>query len=884
MDLKNFTTLAQEALQEASTLAIKYDASEMTPFHLVESLIKQHNSPVKSVIKTLFEQNHTDYITFVHALTEYNTNQPKIQGSSDFAISRNLQVILVKSDNIKEELHAPLVSCEHLLIALIRYDHQIASFLKEYGITDKNIINVIKDTSQQSSSNETSDRSELLQALWEYAIDITAQAEHGKMDPIIGRDEEIRRTMQILSRRTKNNPVLVGDPGVGKTALVEWLAQRIIKGEVPDTLQDKKIFELRISDLMSGTEYRGAFEKKISKILELIDQLNGEVILFIDELHTIVGAGKTEGSSDLWNILKPALARGRLRVIGATTLNEYRKYIEKDAALERRFQPVIVDEPQRDDAVSILRGIKENYERYHGVKIADSAIVSAVDLSIKYINDRFLPDKAIDLMDEATAAVKMNLISLPPEITDLERKIRNLEVEKEAISIEFKDKKDEKKQHRLTHIESELASLKEQHQALKYEWDQERSLLIKEKELKDQIVQIEHQAQLAEKQTDYNKVAELRYGQLPTLQSQLQELESRIQQERANGQLHVNDIVTPEDIAQVISRWTGIPASKLVEKDIDKLNHIEEWLNNKVIGQSSAVSSVSSAIRRSRAWLQDPHRPIGSFIFAGPTGVGKTELAKSLADYLFNDPHAMIRIDMSEYMEKHAVSRLIGSPPGYIWHDEGGQLTEAVRRKPYSVILFDEIEKAHPDVFHVFLQILDDGRLTDSKGRTVNFKNTIIIMTTNLGSQTIMDKLANYDTIQPEEYQQRKEELNEILMTEYKSHFRPEFLNRIDDIIIFDPISQVSLRAIVDVQLKTIITLLKKEKDIDLNITDQAKDELGTLWYDPVFGARPLKRVIQKYILDLLAWAIINGEITDWEHITIDYNHKRFQISSQKKT
>lgn len=876
--MNNFTTLAQEVIQQASTLAIKYDAPEMIPFHLLEALLKQTDSPVKSLVKTIIADNNKDYVTLINAVADYNASQPKIQWSSEFNVSRNLQVILVKADNIKDELKESLVSCEHLLIALIRYDNSISSFLKDYGLTEKKLIQIISNKSQQRVGEELWDRSELLQELGEFAIDITAQAESGKMDPIIGRDEEIRRMMQILSRRTKNNPVLVGDPGVGKTALVEWLAQRIIKGEVPDTLQDKKIFELRIGDLMSGTEYRGAFEKKISKILDIIDNLNGEAILFIDELHTIVWAGKTEWSADMGNLLKPALARGRLRVIGATTLNEYRKYIEKDAALERRFQPVMVDEPARDDAISILRGIKGNYERYHSVKISDAAVVAAVDLSIKYINDRFLPDKAIDLMDEATAAVKMNLISLPPEITDLERKIRNFEVEKEALGMELKDKKDEKKQNRLTHIESELASLKEKHHALKSERDQERQLLLKEKELKDQIVQTQHDAELAEKQTDYNKVAELRYGQLPALQAQLEEIEHTIEQERASGQLAVNDVVTPENIAQVISRWTGIPASKLVEKDIDKLNHIEEWLNNKVIGQSSAVSSVSSAIRRSRAWLQDPHRPIGSFIFAGPTGVGKTELAKSLAEYLFNDPHAMIRIDMSEYMEKHAVSRLIGSPPGYIGHDEGGQLTEAVRRKPYSVILFDEIEKAHPDVFNVFLQILDDGRLTDSKGRTVSFKNTIIIMTTNLGSQTIMEKLTNYETMQSSEYQKKKEELNENLLAEYRSYFRPEFLNRIDDIIVFDPISQASLRSIVDVQLTEIISLLKKEKDIVLTLTDKAKNELEILGYDPVFWARPLKRVIQNRILDLLANAIITGEIVEWSKVNIDYDDKKFAI------
>lgn len=876
MNIDNFTTLAQEAIQQASTLAIKYDAPELTPFHLLEALLKQTDSPVKPLTKKILTQRNKEYTSLVNAVSDYNTNQPKVQWSSEFTLSRNLQVILVKADNIKDELKASNVSCEHLLVALIRYYSNIGLFVKDYGLDDKTIVQYIKEKPISNTWDQTQDRLELLESLWEFAIDITAQAESGKMDPIIGRDEEIRRMMQILSRRIKNNPVLVWDPWVWKTALVEWLAQKIIKWEIPDTLQDKKIFELRIGELMSGTEYRGAFEKKISKILDIIDKLDGEVILFIDELHTIVWAGKTEWSSDMGNLLKPALARGRLRVIWATTLSEYRKYIEKDAALERRFQPVMVDEPHRDDAISILRGIKWNYERYHGVKISDAAVVAAVDLSTKYINDRFLPDKAIDLMDEATAAVKMNLVSLPPEITDLERKIRNLEVEKEALGMEFKDKKDEKKQDRLTHIESELASLKERYQALKSERDQERELLVKEKELKDKIVQTEHQAQIAEKQTDYNKVAELRYGQIPNLKKQLDELENRIEKDRNSGQLTVNDIVSPEDIAQVISRWTGIPTSKLVEKDVDKLNNIDNRLSKYVIWQWNAVSIVSNAIRRSRAGLQDPNKPIWSFIFAWPTWVGKTELAKSLAEYLFNDRNAMIRVDMSEYMEKHTVARLIWSPPWYIGHDEGGQLTEAVRRKPYSVVLFDEIEKAHPDVFNVFLQILDDGRLTDSKGRTVNFKNTIIIMTTNLGSQTIMDKLVDHDKMKPVDYEKTKNNLIEDLMTEYRSYFRPEFLNRVDDIIVFDPISPKTLREIVDTQLINVINMMKKDKDMELKLTDKAKDELGKLWYDPVFGARPLKRVIQKHILDMLASSIISWDIREGSKISIDYRDGKF--------
>lgn len=876
--MDNYTELAQQAIQQSSEIAIKYDSSELTPFHLLEGLLKQSWSPVKGLVKSLLTESWDSFEDIISAVIAHNESQPKITGTNEFTISRDLQVMLIKADKIKDDLKATNVSCEHLLLMLVKYDNAIADFLKPYGITTSTLTKAISAKDLQTDASDWADRSDLLEELGKVAIDITAKAEAWDMDPIIGRDEEIRRMMQILSRRTKNNPVLVGDPGVGKTALVEWLAQMIVKGTVPDTLQDKRIFELRIGDLMSGTQYRGAFEEKIKKILETIDKLQGEVILFIDELHMIVWAGKTEWSSDLGNMLKPALARGRLRVIGATTVNEYRQYIEKDAALERRFQPVMVNEPLRDDAISILRGIKPNYERFHGVKISDDAVVAAVDLSSKYINDRFLPDKAIDLMDEATASVKMNLVSLPPEIVDLERKVHNLEVEKQAIAIELKDKKDEKKSTRLTDIESRLSSLKEKYDALKSERDQERQLLIQEKELKDQIAKTQHEAEIAEKSTDYNRVAELRYGQLPSLQNQLQELENKIESERQSWQFAVNDVVTVDDIAQVIARRTGIPATKLIEKDVDKLQNIEQRLSDHVIGQSEAVHAVSNAIRRSRAWLQDPKKPLGSFIFAWPTGVGKTELAKSLAEYLFNDPDAMIRIDMSEYMEKHTVSRLIGSPPGYIGHDEWGQLTEAVRRKPYSVLLFDEIEKAHPDVFNVFLQILDDGRLTDSKWRTVSFKNTIIIMTTNLGSQTIMDRLDWHESMSEKDYTKAKTELTETLLTDYRTYFRPEFLNRVDDIIVFDPISPQVLRKIVEVQLTDIVKLLKREKDIDLSFTDQAKDELGTLGYDPVFGARPLKRVIQKYILDRLASAIISWEIHEGEKVEVECDGKKFVV------
>lgn len=720
----------------------------------------------------------------------------------------------------------------------------------------------------------------------------------------------------------KNNPVLVWDPWVGKTALVEWLAQRIVKWEVPDTLKDKKIFELRVSDIMAWTQYRGAFEEKLKKVLETVEKSNGQIILFIDELHTIVGAGKTEWSSDMGNMLKPALARGKLRVIGATTLGEYRKNIEKDPALERRFQPVMVDEPVRDDAIAILRGIKPNYERHHGVKISDAAVVAAVDLSTKYISDRFLPDKAIDLMDEAAAAVKMQIISMPADIVDLQRRVRNLEVEKEALTLEGKDKKwttkaadaaQAKNEKRLVEIDTQLASLKEEYTAKKTRWDEDRKLLTKVKETQEQIAQLEHDATIAEKDTDYNKVAEIRYGKIPALQTQIQTIEKQIEDARTEWSLSVHDVVLPQDIASVVAKRTGIPAEKLIQKDIEKLTNLEAWLNSRVMWQEDAVSVVSNAVRRSRAWLQDPNRPIGSFLFAWPTWVGKTELAKSLAEYLFNDRNSMIRIDMSEYMEKHAVARLIWSPPGYVGYDEGGQLTEAVRRKPYSVILFDEIEKAHPDVFNILLQVLDDGRLTDSKWRTVNFKNTVIIITTNLGSDKIIDKLGDnkspygswqqyFEALQDAEVEAEKKwkkstlkeqkefdkqralaykkaDLYDQMMLTFKSFFRPEFLNRIDDIVIFNPITRDILRKIVDNQLNMLIAMVKKEKEIDLQVTENAKNELGEVWFDALFGARPLKRAIQRYILDPLALWIIQWSVKENTKVMIDYKDWEFVIN-----
>jgi ATP-dependent Clp protease ATP-binding subunit ClpB len=892
MNYEKFTTMAQEALQEASELAIRYDAPQVTWFHLLEALCQQNTSAVRQILKRAVNENPLQsFDKIINDIHEYNMWQVKIEwGSQQLMMSSVLQTVLVKSQLIAEDFKDRHISCEYLLLSLVKHDSNVASFLARFEIDSKALqqaISMLRKGSAASDDGDWADLNQITQTLSEFAINITAQAAEWKMDPIIGRDEEIRRMMQILSRRMKNNPVLVWDPGVGKTALVEWIAQRIVKGEVPDTLRDKKIFELRIGDMMAGTQYRGAFEQKLKKILEAIEKSNGQIILFIDELHTIVGAWKTEWSADMGNMLKPALARGKIRVIGATTLNEYRKYIEKDPALERRFQPVMIEEPQRDDAIAILRGIKPNYERHHGVKISDAAVVAAVDLSTKYIADRFLPDKAIDLMDEATAAVKMSIVSMPSEIVELERKLRNLEVEKEALSIENKEQKwknkDDKLQKRMSEIEKELSSFKEKCAALRWEWEQETGLLTQAKDMQEKIAKLEHDAMIAEKDTDYNKVAELRYGQIPALQASLDAIEKRVEEARSSGQLTVRDMVMPEDIAQIIAKWTGIPAAKLVEKDMDKLIHLETWLDERVIWQHDAVVALSHAIRRGRAGLQDPNRPIGSFIFAWPTWVWKTELAKSLAEYLFNDRHAMIRIDMSEYMEKHSVARLIGAPPGYVWYDEGWQLTEAVRRKPYSVILFDEIEKAHADVFNVLLQVLDDGRLTDSKWRTVNFKNTIIIMTTNLGSEKIMSSY-EWQIMKPTKWWKKwptpkqKADLYTEIMTVFRSFFRPEFLNRVDDIILFNPITQEVLRHIVDMHIQQYITMVKTEKDITLLVTDEAKDALWSIGYDPIFGARPLKRAIQKYVLDQLALKLIDNSAQEGGRVTFDYKDGDFIV------
>ena len=897
-NFNKFTIKAAEAVQEAHDLALKSKHNQIGVLHLFFAMIDQKDGFVPMVFKKIGKQSDV-----VKGLIQSKFEAiPKIEWNYQIGISQDLNKVFLEAENLMAKMGDSYVTTEHLLLAILNWNSEVKKILESESIlyewTKKIIEEMRKGQTVQSQDPET-----ILDALGKYGKDLTKLAEEGKLDPVIGRDEESKRAIQILSRRTKNNPVLIWDPGVGKTAIAELLAQKIIKGEVPDILKNKRLIELDMWALMAGSKYRGDFEERLKAILAEVEKADWQIILFIDELHNVVGAGKAEWSMDMGNMLKPALARGQMRVIWATTINEYRKYIEKDAALERRFQPVMVNEPEKEDAISILRGIKGNYETHHGVKISDAAVIAAVDLSVRYIADRRLPDKAIDLIDEAAASVKMGMTSLPDDLMKLERKIGQLEIEKQALIIEQKqwlsDAQAKRQQERLATIDKQLADLNESYRTEKTarEWD--RNLLVETKKIKEQLQKLEHEAIIAEKQTDYNKVAEIKYSTIPNLQKQLTDIEQKLAEVKQQWKSGINDIVQPEDIAIIISKRTWIPVSKLIESEAHKLTELETYLSAKVIGQEKAISSVSNAIRRARAGLKDPSRPIWSFLFLGPTGVGKTELAKTLATFLFNDEKAMIRIDMSEYMEKHAVARLIGSPPGYIGHDEGGQLTEAVRRRPYSVILFDEVEKAHPEVFNILLQMIDDGRLTDSKGRTVDFKNTIIIMTSNIWSELIMQKLQQVQEQQNDQEQKEhiiqdlkkttkkkskksdsnewknknititNQELESELMPILQRFFRPEFLNRLDDTIIFNPISSLMLRAIVEIQLASFIKLVKEEKDILLTISDEVKDFLSQKWRDPLFGARPLKRTIQRHILDELAMQIIEGKIGDGDSIKL---------------
>ena len=852
MNFNNFTIKSQEAVQEAVNLTRVRGQQAIDPAHLMSAVLKVG----ESVTNFLFQKLGVNDQQITTLVDRQIDSLPKVSGGEPY-LSRESNEVLQRAIELSKEMGDQYVALEELILALFMVKSTVSTMLKDAGVTEKELRAAIAEL--RKGGKVTSQSSEdTYQSLSKYAINLNEAARSGKLDPVIGRDEEIRRVLQILSRRTKNNPILIGEPGTGKTAIVEGLAHRILRGDVPENLKDKQLYSLDMGALVAGAKYKGEFEERLKAVINEVISSDGQIILFIDEIHTLVGAGKGEGAMDAANILKPALARGELRSIGATTLDEYQKYFEKDKALERRFQTVMVNEPDVLSTISILRGLKERYENHHKVRIQDNAIIAAVELSNRYITERFLPDKAIDLMDEAAAKLRMERDSVPEELDELSRRLKQLEIEREAI-------KREKDEPKLTQLNKEIAELKEQETSLKAKWESEKSLVNKIQANKQQIEQLKFEAERAEREGDYGKVAEIRYGHLQALDKEIKAIEAELKQMQSGTAL-IKEEVTADDIADVVSRWTGIPVSKMLQSEREKLLHLEEELHLRVVGQDEAIRAVSDAVRRSRAGLQDPRRPIGSFIFLGTTGVGKTELAKALAEYLFDDEQLMTRIDMSEYQEKHSVSRLIGAPPGYVGYDEGGQLTEAVRRKPYSVVLFDEIEKAHPDVFNILLQVLDDGRLTDNKGRVVNFKNTIIIMTSNLGSSYIQSQFERMNATNREAL---IEETQNEVMSMLKKTIRPEFLNRIDETIMFLPLNKEEIEQIVRLQIDGIRRMLA-DNGVTLQLTDAAFGFIASTGYDPEFGARPVKRAIQRYLLNDLSKKLLAQEVDRTRPIQVD--------------